>query len=116
MLFFFGPAIVATRSSALELARSNDLLSGKHVIWDGWKEILPCVSDLQREASGKFSSFRQKHLSIEVIDFFDMKRRLPLLTSSACESLQSFRSHLFCSRKGIYFVIKKSKSILSSFK
>ncbi|XP_061347384.1 cadmium-induced protein AS8 isoform X1 [Gastrolobium bilobum] len=93
-------AIMATRSSVLELARSNGLLSGKHVSGVSWIRDLPCVSDLQREASGKILCFRKKHLSVDGIDFFDMRNSLPLLTTSACKSIQAFHSQLFCSRRG----------------
>ncbi|XP_061347385.1 cadmium-induced protein AS8 isoform X2 [Gastrolobium bilobum] len=65
-----------------------------------WIRDLPCVSDLQREASGKILCFRKKHLSVDGIDFFDMRNSLPLLTTSACKSIQAFHSQLFCSRRG----------------
>ncbi|RDX70092.1 Cadmium-induced protein AS8, partial [Mucuna pruriens] len=63
-----------------------------------WIRHLPCVSDLQREANEKLFGFRQKHLSIKGIDFFDMNKSLPLVTS-ACKSIQAFHDQLFCSHK-----------------
>jgi len=62
---------------------------------------LPCISDLQREASGKLFEFRKRHLSIKGIDFFDSKKNLSLITSSACRSMQAFHNQLFRSHKGI---------------
>lgn len=106
--FFFppgsDPAIMAIRGTALESAWSNGLFSRKHNSGDGWGEISPCFWDLQREATQRFSSFRQKQLSIkgiESIDFFDMRNRLPLLTTSACESLRAINNQLFSFRRGI---------------
>lgn len=92
---------MATKSSALKLAHSGGLLSGTHTSGDIWIRNVPSVSDLQREASEKFLCFKQKYLSINGTDFFDMKNSLPLLTTSACKSIQAFHSQLFCSRKGI---------------
>ncbi|XP_047154872.1 cadmium-induced protein AS8 isoform X1 [Vigna umbellata] len=65
-----------------------------------WMRNLPCISDLQREASGKLFEFRQRHLSIKGIDFFDTKKNLSLITSSARRSMQTFHNQLFCSHKG----------------
>ncbi|KAJ1412478.1 putative cadmium-induced protein AS8 [Sesbania bispinosa] len=95
----FNPAIMTTKSSASKLARSNGLLSGTHMAGDIWIRNVPSVSDLQREASEKLFCFRQKYLSIEGTDFFDMKNSLPLLTKSACKNIQAFHSQLFTSRK-----------------
>lgn len=66
-----------------------------------WIRNLPCISDMQREAREKLFGFPQKHLSNKGIDFFDMKNSLPLLTSSACKSIQTFHNQLLCSHKGI---------------
>ncbi|WVZ24597.1 hypothetical protein V8G54_003141 [Vigna mungo] len=66
-----------------------------------WMRNLPCISDLQREASGKLFEFRQRHLSLKGIDFFDTKKNLSLITSSARRSMQTFHNQLFCSHKGI---------------
>lgn len=66
-----------------------------------WIKNLPCISDLQSEASGKLFGFRQKHLAIKGIDFFDMKNNLSLLTSSTCKSIQAVHNQIFCSHKGI---------------
>ena len=106
---------MATRSSALELARSNGLLSGKHMSGDSWIINLPFVSDLPREASEKLFCFRERHLSIKGIDFFDMKNNLPLLATSACNSIRAVHSQLFSSRRGITLLLK-SLSHLSFIK
>ncbi|XP_019423252.1 PREDICTED: cadmium-induced protein AS8 isoform X1 [Lupinus angustifolius] len=93
-------AIMATRSSALELARSNGLLSRTDTIADIWFRNFPCVSDLQREACGKFFSFKQKHLSLKGIDFCDMKDSLASHATSAFNSIQASHTKLFGSRRG----------------
>ncbi|KAG2408975.1 Cadmium-induced protein [Vigna angularis] len=69
------------------------------MFWVSWMRNLPCISDLQREASGKLFEFRQRHLSIKGIDFFDTKKNLSLITSSARRSMQTFHNQLFCSHK-----------------
>ncbi|XP_057421430.1 cadmium-induced protein AS8 [Lotus japonicus] len=91
-------AIVATKNSAVKLARSNGPLSGTHMPGDIWIRNVPSVSDLQREASEKLFCFREKYLSNKGTDFFDVKNRLPLF-SSACKSIQAFHNQLLCSRK-----------------
>ncbi|XP_028759431.1 cadmium-induced protein AS8 isoform X2 [Neltuma alba] len=53
------------RGSALESAHFNGFLSGKHVAEDSWSGIVRGVSYLQREATEKLSSFRQRQLLIK---------------------------------------------------
>ncbi|KAK7360608.1 hypothetical protein VNO77_02615 [Canavalia gladiata] len=91
-------AIMATQNSAMELVRSNGLLSGTHMSGVSWIRNISCVSDLQRKASEQFLGFSEKHLSIKGIDLFVVNNSLPLLTSSACKRIQAFHSQ-FCSRK-----------------
>ncbi|CAJ2636060.1 unnamed protein product [Trifolium pratense] len=93
-------ALLATKSTALKLARSGGHHSGAQTEGDVWIRNVPSVSDFQREAGEKFSCFRQKYLSINGTDFFDMKNSLPLITTSACKSIQAFQDQLFFPRKG----------------
>ncbi|XP_073219950.1 cadmium-induced protein AS8 isoform X2 [Cicer arietinum] len=92
-------ALLATKSSALKLARSGGLLSSTQTSEDVRIRNVPCVSDFQREAGEKLSCFRQNYLTINGTDIFDMKNSLPLLTTSACKSIQAFHSQLFCPGK-----------------
>ncbi|KAJ7943935.1 Cadmium-induced protein as8-like [Quillaja saponaria] len=92
-------AIMATRSSTLELARSSGLLSTKHIARDGSTRISPCIDNLQKEASQKLSCLRQNHFLIKGVNFIDMKNKLPVLATSACESLRTIGGHFFHSRK-----------------
>ena len=94
------PAIMATRSGALELARSSGLLSKKDVAGDGWNNIAPLISNLQREAYTRFSSFKQNHFSSKEVDLFDRMSMAPVFTRSICESLGRFRSRFFRPHKG----------------
>lgn len=109
----FNPAIMATRSSALELAQTSGVLPGKHMSGDSWIRNLPCISDLQREACGKLFFFKQKHLSFKGIDFFDMKNSLPSLATSAWNSVRASHSQLFCSRRGIILFYKEIIKVMS---
>ncbi|KAK2407778.1 cadmium-induced protein AS8 [Trifolium repens] len=93
-------ALLATKSTALKLARSGSHITGTLTAGDVWIRNVPSVSDFQREAGEKLSCFRQKYLSINGTDFFDMKNSLPLITTSACKSIQAFQDQLFFPRKG----------------
>ncbi|XP_027347677.1 cadmium-induced protein AS8 isoform X1 [Abrus precatorius] len=93
-------AIMATKSSALELVCSDGLLFGTHISGVSCIRNLPCISDLQRKASGQLFGFCEKPLSIKGIDLFDLKKSLPLLTSSACKRIQAFHSQFFNSHRG----------------
>ncbi|XP_059442871.1 cadmium-induced protein AS8 [Corylus avellana] len=93
-------AIMATRSGALELARSSGLLSKKDVAGDGWNNIAPLVSNLQREAYTRFSSFKQNHFPGKEVDLFGRKSMAPVFTRSICESLGRFCS-FFRPHKGL---------------
>jgi hypothetical protein len=98
--FVLFPAIMATRSGALELARYSGLLSKKDVAGDGWNNIAPLVSSLQSEAYRRFSSFKQNHFSHKEVDVFDRKSMPPVLTRSVWESLGMFGSRFFRPHKG----------------
>lgn len=55
-------ALMATRSNALDLARFGGHLSMRNFGGDGWNNIAPCISRLQREVCGSFSRFKRKHV------------------------------------------------------
>ncbi|MED6220073.1 hypothetical protein PIB30_041460 [Stylosanthes scabra] len=88
-------AIMATRNSALEVARSN----GLNAPCDSWTINLSRVFDFQREACDKLHRFREKRLSVKGFDFSGMNSDLPLRATSACNSIRTFHELLF-SRRG----------------
>nr|KYP35052.1 Cadmium-induced protein AS8 [Cajanus cajan] len=91
-----------SRTPCLKLMQiTYDLFNPNIIAGVSWIKNLLCISDLQSEASGKLFGFRQKHLAIKGIDFFDMKNNLSLLTSSTCKSIQAVHNQIFCSHKGI---------------
>ncbi|KAF7127887.1 hypothetical protein RHSIM_Rhsim11G0026000 [Rhododendron simsii] len=49
------PAVMATRSSALEIARSSGLLNLRNGSASGWSNIGPHISGIQQKALGRFS-------------------------------------------------------------
>lgn len=98
--FVLFPAIMITRSGALELARSSGLLSKKDVAGNVWNNIAPLVSSLQREADRRFSSFKQNHFSGKEVDLFDRKSMPPVHTRSIWEGLGTFGSRFFPPHKG----------------
>ncbi|XP_028754691.1 uncharacterized protein LOC114714153 [Neltuma alba] len=94
-------ATMATRGAALKLVGSSSLLSKKHFAGNDWTGIAPPLSELQREASERFSNFGQQHLSVKGADFFEMKNSLPSLATSACESCRALNTRLFNSHRGL---------------
>ncbi|XP_028121076.1 cadmium-induced protein AS8-like isoform X2 [Camellia sinensis] len=89
-------AFMATRSGALEFARSSALLS----VGNGWSNISPHFSGLQRKALRRFSSFKHKDLYDKVVNFSDMKSVMSSHTSSIVDHLQKFGAR-FHPHKGL---------------
>ncbi|GMY29591.1 cadmium-induced protein AS8 isoform X3 [Fagus crenata] len=92
-------AVMATRSGALELARSSGLLSTKDVAGGGWNNVAPHISGLQREAYRRFCIFKPKCWLDKEDDLFDRKSTLPALTRSISESLGMVGGRFFNPRK-----------------
>ena len=99
-LMYSFTAFMATRSGALDIAKSNRFLSSKNVVGDGWSITPPHVSDLQREASGRLASFKPKVL-LEGLRSFDVKSLPPLHSNSVWESVGEFHKKLFRGDKGM---------------
>ncbi|XP_021801404.1 cadmium-induced protein AS8 [Prunus avium] len=93
-------AAVAARSGALGFGQSRGFLFSKNIAGEGWNNIAPCFTNLQREASGRFSSFKQQHLLDKGVDLSEMKSRLSVNASSMCENLEAFRGRFFHSPRG----------------
>ncbi|CAL5441079.1 unnamed protein product [Camellia sinensis] len=79
-------SFMAARSGALEFARSSALLS----VGNGWSNISPHFSGLQRKALRRFSSFKHKDLYDKVVNFSDMKSVMSSHTSAIVNHLQKF--------------------------
>ncbi|KAK4261526.1 hypothetical protein QN277_004513 [Acacia crassicarpa] len=94
-------ATMATRDAALKLVGLSSLLSKKHFAGNGWPGIAPHISEPEREASERFSSFEQQHLSVNATDFFEKKNSLPVLATSACESVRALNTQLFSCHRGV---------------
>uniref|UniRef100_A0A5B7BB63 Putative cadmium-induced protein AS8-like isoform X3 n=1 Tax=Davidia involucrata TaxID=16924 RepID=A0A5B7BB63_DAVIN len=94
-------AFMATRSGALEFARSSGLLAMKSVGQDGWSNIGPCISNLQREASGRFSSFKNKNSLNKGVDFSEVKSTISSHTRSMLDHFGKFSGNFFRPRKGL---------------
>ncbi|CAL5359429.1 unnamed protein product [Camellia sinensis] len=89
-------AFMATRSGALEFARSSALLS----VGNGWSNISPHFSGLQRKALRRFSSFKHKDLYDKVVNFSDMKSVMSSHTSAIVNHLHKFGAR-FHPHKGL---------------
>ncbi|XP_059656986.1 cadmium-induced protein AS8 isoform X2 [Cornus florida] len=94
-------AFRATRSGALQLARSSGLLTSKYVAGDGWSSIEPHISGLQRQASGTFSSFKHKRFLDNRVDLSDMKNRISLQTRSFFDHITKCSGNLLHPHKGL---------------
>ncbi|CAK7356005.1 unnamed protein product [Dovyalis caffra] len=88
-------AILATRSGALAIARSNGLLSAKDVAGEGWNNVASRAYLLQRETSGRLSSFNKKVFLDNGVDLVDMKSKLSANAGSLSKVLETFSSRFF---------------------
>jgi len=93
-------AIMATRSSALEIARSSGLLNLRNGSASGWSNIGPHISGLQEKALGSFSSSKLRDSFNEVADLSEMPRVMSTHTRSILDHLQEFGANLLHPRKG----------------
>ncbi|GAV70295.1 hypothetical protein CFOL_v3_13793 [Cephalotus follicularis] len=84
-------AVIATRTGALEFARSSGILSSKNVAVDGWNNFAPCISGFQREASGKLAIFKETHLLLD---------KLVDLSTSISKNLGTYGGRFFRPGKG----------------
>ncbi|XP_062030063.1 cadmium-induced protein AS8 isoform X1 [Rosa rugosa] len=91
-------AVMAARSSALRLGRPPGLVFSKSIAGESWDKIAPCVIGLQREASGRLSSFTQ-HL-VEGVESIDVKSRLSDNSKTVCDGLTAFGERIFHFPKG----------------
>lgn len=91
---------MATRSGAMEIARSSGFLFPK-VAGHGWAISVPHISDLQREASGRLSSFKQKMVLEEGLNSVNIKSLLPAHSNSIWARLGDFHKQLFRHHKGM---------------
>ena len=94
-------AFTASKSGALEFARSSGFLSSKSLVGDGWTITVPLVSDLQREASGRLSAFKQKLFFEEGFNSFDVKSLFPAHSMPIWPSFGEFNKQLFRGNKGM---------------
>lgn len=90
-------AINATRSGALEVALSN----AKTVASDGWNSVAPQVYVLQREASERFTGFKQKYFLEKGVGTYDAKSMMPVPVKSCWEGLGRFGHRFGHPRKGM---------------
>lgn len=90
---------MATRSGLSGTARFRGTLSSKNFVGEGWNAIVPHISGLQREASGRLSNFKQN-------DLLNMKRMLSMHASSMWESFRVSGEQ--------FFQPGKSKGMLTS--
>ncbi|KAM1024070.1 hypothetical protein ACFX2I_037278 [Malus domestica] len=95
-------AVMAARSSALEIGQSSGFPFSKSIAGEGWNSIAPCITNLQREAGGRFSSFKDQHLLVleKGVDLSDLKSRLSVGTRSLSQGVEAFRGRFFHFPKG----------------
>ncbi|PRQ19088.1 hypothetical protein RchiOBHm_Chr7g0213271 [Rosa chinensis] len=91
-------AVMAARSTPLRLGRPPGLVFSKSIAGEGWDKIAPCVRGLQREASGRLSSFTQ-HL-VEGVESIDVKSQLSANSKNVCDGLTAFGERIFHFPKG----------------
>ncbi|XP_010255832.1 PREDICTED: cadmium-induced protein AS8-like isoform X2 [Nelumbo nucifera] len=93
-------AFAATRTGALEFARSSGLLSMRNVVEDGWNHVAPHVNDLQRGASGRLSSFKHMSALDQGVNLKVMKNKISCHVKSTLDNFVAFRNRYLSSHKG----------------
>ncbi|KAL6985646.1 hypothetical protein U1Q18_019022 [Sarracenia purpurea var. burkii] len=93
-------ALVATRSGALEFARSSGLLSVRNVTENEWSNIGPHISVLQKKALGSLASFKLKAPHKNMADLSEMQSAASTHIRSILDRLQKFDAHFFHPHKG----------------
>ncbi|XP_010648933.1 cadmium-induced protein AS8 isoform X2 [Vitis vinifera] len=93
-------AFIATRNGALEFTRMSGLLSMGNAAGDGLNNIVSHISGLQREASGRFSSFKGRHTLNKGVDLCDSKS-LMLHSRSILERIRTSGCSFFHGRRGL---------------
>lgn len=75
-------------------------MNAKCLATDGWNSIGPRFSGLQREATGRFSNFKQKHFLEKGFDSCDAKSMMSVRIKSIYEGLGRFHVPFFGPHKG----------------
>ncbi|XP_031118067.1 cadmium-induced protein AS8 [Ipomoea triloba] len=93
--FFTAPynAFMATRSGALDVARSSGLLSIRNDGREGWFNLDPQISGLQQKIGGAFSTLTVKGSLKNAIDFSDLKTQSVLLTKGFLDQMKTISKH-----------------------
>ena len=94
------PAFMATRNGALLFTRMSGLLSTGNAAGDGQNNIASRISGLQREAIGRFSSFKGKYTSNKGVDLCDLKS-LMVHSMSTLERFRTSGSSFFHGHRGM---------------
>ncbi|KAK3037635.1 hypothetical protein RJ639_030412, partial [Escallonia herrerae] len=92
-------AFMATRTGALAIAHSRGLHNMRKITRDGWSNIGPHVSGLQKEASERFLSFKHEHSLDKFLDFPDMNSRIASQSRCILDHIGKFRSRFIVPRK-----------------
>ncbi|XP_010278834.1 PREDICTED: cadmium-induced protein AS8 isoform X1 [Nelumbo nucifera] len=92
---------VATRACALEIARSNLLLSMRNAVEDGWNHVAPHVYDLKRGASGKLSGFKHINSMDHGANFPVMNNEISCHVRSMLDNVGALRDRCLSPHKGL---------------
>ncbi|PSR91355.1 Cadmium-induced protein [Actinidia chinensis var. chinensis] len=94
-------ALMATRSGALDIARSSGLLSLKNVSASGWSNIVPNITDVQTKVLERFSSLKHKDSCNEMVDLSEMRSIMSTHTRSILDNLRNFGARFSDRHKGL---------------
>lgn len=84
----------------MEFTRISGLLSMGNAAGDGLNNIVSHISGLQREVSGRFSSFKVRHTLNKGVDLCDSKS-LMLHSRSILERIRTSGCSFFHGRRGM---------------
>lgn len=93
-------AFMATRSGAMELARSSGLLDMRNVTIDGWSNIGLQITGLKGKASGRSTSFKHEQSLDKRVDLLNVKSVMSSHSMPVLDCFEKFKSRFFHPPKG----------------
>ncbi|XP_057478759.1 cadmium-induced protein AS8 isoform X2 [Actinidia eriantha] len=94
-------ALMATRSGALDIARSSGLLGLRNVSASGWSNIAPHITEVQTKVLERFSSSKHKDSCNEMVDLSAMRSIMSTHTRSILDNLRNFGARFSDRHKGL---------------
>lgn len=85
-------AFTATRSGAMDIARSSGLPDMRNVTADGWNNIGLRITDLRGKANERSTSFKHEQSLDKQMDLWNIRSILSSRSQSVLQCLEKFQS------------------------